>query len=84
MGYDRHYAAIQAGRPYLLQRTKARGNMSAEQQQIGPYRLQQQLGYGSLGEVYLVTDTRNNRQNALKLLRASATTSATCSRRVKP
>lgn len=50
--------------------------MSAEQQQIGPYRLQQRLGYGSLGEVYLVTDTRSNRQNALKLLRASATTSA--------
>ncbi len=50
--------------------------MSAEQQQIGPYRFQQRLGYGSLGEVYLVTDTRNNRQNALKLLRASATTSA--------
>jgi eukaryotic-like serine/threonine-protein kinase len=50
--------------------------MSAEQQQIGPYRLQQRLGYGSLGEVYLVTDTRSNRQDALKLLRASATTSA--------
>jgi len=74
--YDRHYATITGGASVSTPRTKARGNMSAEQQQIGPYRLQQRLGYGSLGEVYLVTDTRNNRQNALKLLRASATTSA--------
>ncbi len=50
--------------------------MPVERQQIGPYRFQQLLGYGSLGEVYLVEDTRNNRQDALKLLRAGATTSA--------
>jgi serine/threonine protein kinase len=50
--------------------------MPVERQQIGPYRSQQLLGYGSLGEVYLVEDTRNNRQDALKLLRAGATTSA--------
>ncbi len=50
--------------------------MSAEQQQIGPYRLQQLLGHGNMGEVYLVIDTRSNRQDALKLLRTSTTTSA--------
>jgi len=55
---------------------KARGNMSVEPQQIGSYRLLQRLGHGSVGEVYLVIDMRTNQQNALKLLRAGATTSA--------
>ncbi len=43
--------------------------MSLEGQQLGRYRLQQRLGSGGMGEVYLATDTIINRQVAIKIIR---------------
>ena len=44
--------------------------MSLEGQQLGRYRLQQLLGSGGMGEVYLATDTLINRQVAIKVIRS--------------
>ena len=46
--------------------------MSFEGQQLGRYRLQQQLGSGGMGEVYLATDAHINRQVAVKIIRDGA------------
>src|SRR5579863_7004982 len=49
----------------------AGGNLMAlEGQQLGRYRLQQLLGTGGMGEVYLATDTLINRQVAIKVIRS--------------
>ncbi len=40
--------------------------------QNGRYRILRQLGSGSMGEVYLVEDTRINRQVAIKVIRTEA------------
>ena len=40
--------------------------MPLEMLQNGRYRILKQLGSGSMGEVYLVEDTRINRQVAIK------------------
>src|SRR5713101_8411810 len=47
--------------------------MSLEGQQIGRYHLLRLLGSGGMGEVYLASDPRINRQVAIKLIRAEAT-----------
>jgi serine/threonine protein kinase len=47
--------------------------MSLEGQQLGRYRLHHPLGSGGMGEVYLATDTSLNRQVAIKVIRAEAT-----------
>ncbi len=47
--------------------------MPFEEMQLGRYRLQQQLGSGGMGEVYLATDTHINRQVAVKIIRSGAT-----------
>lgn len=44
--------------------------MALEGQQLGRYRLQQVLGTGGMGEVYLATDTLINRQVAIKVIRS--------------
>ena len=44
--------------------------MALEGQQLGRYRLQQLLGTGGMGEVYLATDTVINRQVAIKVIRS--------------
>src|ERR1700682_1134940 len=44
--------------------------MALEGQQLGRYRLQQLLGSGGMGEVYLATDTLINRQAAIKVIRS--------------
>src|SRR5215471_5960004 len=46
--------------------------MSLEGRQLGRYRLQQLLGSGGMGEVYLATDLSLNRQLAIKVIRAEA------------
>ena len=46
--------------------------MSLEGQQLGRYRFERLLGSGGMGEVYLATDTRINRQVAIKVIRADA------------
>ncbi len=46
--------------------------MSLEGQELGRYRLQQLLGSGGMGEVYLATDISLNRQVAIKVIRAEA------------
>src|SRR2546421_10338383 len=43
--------------------------MPLEILQNGRYRILRQLGSGSMGEVYLVEDTRINRQVAIKVIR---------------
>ena len=48
--------------------------MPLEILQNGRYRILRQLGSGSMGEVYLVEDTRINRQVAIKVIRSEATT----------
>jgi serine/threonine protein kinase len=48
--------------------------MPLEILQNGRYRILRQLGSGSMGEVYLVEDTRINRQVAIKVIRTEATT----------
>jgi serine/threonine protein kinase len=47
--------------------------MPFEETQLGRYRLQQQLGSGGMGEVYLAVDTHINRQVAVKIIRSGAT-----------
>jgi len=47
--------------------------MSLEGQQIGRYSLLHLLGSGGMGEVYLASDPRINRQVAIKVIRAEAT-----------
>lgn len=46
--------------------------MPLEILQNGRYRILRQLGSGSMGEVYLVEDTRINRQVAIKVIRTEA------------
>jgi len=46
--------------------------MPLESLQNGRYRIVQPLGSGSMGEVYLVEDTRINRQVAIKVIRVDA------------
>jgi serine/threonine protein kinase len=48
--------------------------MPLEMLQNGRYRILKQLGSGSMGEVYLVEDTRINRQVAIKVIRTEAAT----------
>ena len=47
--------------------------MPLETLQNGRYRIIRPLGSGSMGEVYLVDDTRINRQVAIKVIRTEAT-----------
>ena len=49
--------------------------MPLEELQLGQYHLMRLIGSGSIGEVYLGTNTRTNRQVAIKVLRAEATSS---------
>jgi serine/threonine protein kinase len=37
-------------------------------QKIGPYRLEKQIGYGSMSDVYMATDERNERNVAIKII----------------
>lgn len=46
--------------------------MALETLQNGRYRILRQLGSGSMGEVYLVEDTRINRQVAIKVIRSES------------
>src|SRR5437868_7208702 len=46
--------------------------MPLEILQHGRYRILRQLGSGSMGEVYLVEDTRINRQVAIKVIRSES------------
>src|SRR5438477_12035923 len=46
--------------------------MPLEILQNGRYRILRQLGIGSMGEVYLVEDTRINRQVAIKVIRSES------------
>src|SRR5213594_3955919 len=46
--------------------------MPLETLQNGRYRILRTLGSGSMGEVYLVDDTRINRQVAIKVIRAES------------
>src|SRR5437764_10954568 len=46
--------------------------MPLEILQNGRYRILRQLGSGSMGEVYLVEDTRINRQVAIKVIRSES------------
>ncbi|HEV2580111.1 MAG TPA: protein kinase [Ktedonobacteraceae bacterium] len=46
--------------------------MSLEGQQLGRYHLQQVLGMGGMGEVYLATDSVIHRQVAIKVIRDEA------------
>jgi serine/threonine protein kinase len=46
--------------------------MSLEGQQLGRYHLQQVLGMGGMGEVYLATDSMIHRQVAIKVIRNEA------------
>ncbi len=48
--------------------------MSLEGQSIGRYKLEQLLGSGGMGEVYLATDNAIRRQVAIKVIRTGATT----------
>src|SRR6266581_622279 len=47
--------------------------MPLEMLQNGRYRILKQLGSGSMGEVYLVEDTRITRPGAIKVIRTAAT-----------
>src|SRR5205085_3403382 len=47
--------------------------MPLETLQNGRYRILRTLGSGSMGEVYLVDDTRINRQVAIKVIRTETT-----------
>src|SRR5947209_20069529 len=47
--------------------------MPLEILQNGRYRILRQIGSGSMGEVYLVEDTRINRQVAIKVIRTDGT-----------
>ncbi len=49
--------------------------MTLSELQNGRYRILHPLGSGAMGEVYLVEDTRLNRQVAIKVVRAEATAS---------
>lgn len=47
--------------------------MSLQGEKLGKYHLEQLLGSGGMGEVYLAADTIIRRQVAIKVIRAVAT-----------
>lgn len=72
--------AIQANAGVVVAEDRA---ASADGQTIAHYKIIKQLGAGGMGEVYLATDTRMNRDVALKLLPSYFTTHEERIRRFK-
>ena len=57
----------------LLQGGRAEREAAPDRrQQLGPYRLEKQIGRGAMAEVYLAVDERTGERRALKVLRGSA------------